>query len=209
MSGQDYQDSITFPEGNNRGSCVFAQTAVMSKKSSRDTRQQSRMVRGNKNGFTINTIDHQKNGQERLDATVTYTSTGNYIWYHICIYICIYTCMSILICIYIYICLYIYVYICMYTHICIYTYVYTYMFIYICMYIHISICNFLLYLSICFLLPLYIFNTSTRSLVVYALKSKDCDLYYAYDYNCCHYHHHYYHCNYNYHRYHYSNFFLN
>jgi hypothetical protein len=44
LSGQDYQDSITFPEGNNRGSCVFAQTAVMSKKSSRDTRQQSRMV---------------------------------------------------------------------------------------------------------------------------------------------------------------------
>jgi len=29
--GQDYQDSITFPEGNNRGSCVFAQTAVMGK----------------------------------------------------------------------------------------------------------------------------------------------------------------------------------
>eukprot|EP00596_Hydrurales_sp_CCMP1899_P000589 CAMPEP_0119040744 /NCGR_PEP_ID=MMETSP1177-20130426/10740_1 /TAXON_ID=2985 /ORGANISM="Ochromonas sp, Strain CCMP1899" /LENGTH=526 /DNA_ID=CAMNT_0007006061 /DNA_START=236 /DNA_END=1816 /DNA_ORIENTATION=- len=79
--GQDYQDSITFPEGNNRGSCVFAQTAVMSKKSSRDTRQQSRMVRGNKNGFTINTIDHQKNGQERLDATVTYTSTGSLVVY--------------------------------------------------------------------------------------------------------------------------------
>ena len=30
--GQDYQDSITFPEGNNRGSCVFAQTSVMSRK---------------------------------------------------------------------------------------------------------------------------------------------------------------------------------
>ena len=30
--GQDYQDSITFPAGNNRGSCVFAQTSVMSRK---------------------------------------------------------------------------------------------------------------------------------------------------------------------------------
>jgi len=69
---QDYEDSITYPEGNNRGSCVFAQTAVMSKKSTRDTRQQSRLVRGTKNGFTISTIDHTKDGKERLDATVTY-----------------------------------------------------------------------------------------------------------------------------------------
>ena len=79
--GQDYQDSITFPEGNNRGSCVFAQTAVMSAKSSRDTRQQSRLVRGTKSGFTIATIDHQKEGKERLDATVTYTSTGAEVVY--------------------------------------------------------------------------------------------------------------------------------
>jgi len=75
--GQDYQDSITFPEGNNRGSCVFAQTAVMGKKSSRDTRQQSRLVRGTKNGFTISTIDHLKEGKERLDATVTYTDNSH------------------------------------------------------------------------------------------------------------------------------------
>ena len=75
--GQDYQDSITFPEGNNRGSCVFAQTAVMGKKSSRDTRQQSRLVRGTKNGFTISTIDHIKDGKERLDATVTYTDNSH------------------------------------------------------------------------------------------------------------------------------------
>lgn len=74
--GQDYQDSITFPEGNNRGSCVFAQTAVMSAKSSRDTRQQSRLVRGTKGGFTIATVDHQKGGKERLDATVTYTANN-------------------------------------------------------------------------------------------------------------------------------------
>ena len=70
--GQDYQDSITFPEGNKRGTCVFAQTAVMSKKSSRDGRQQSRLIRGNKNGFTISTIDHAKNGKERLDATISF-----------------------------------------------------------------------------------------------------------------------------------------
>lgn len=70
--GQDYQDSITFPEGNNRGSCVFAQTAVMAKKSTRDTRRQSRMIRGTNDGFNIYTIDHTDNGRERLDATVTY-----------------------------------------------------------------------------------------------------------------------------------------
>lgn len=70
--GQDYEDSITFPEGNNRGSCVFAQTAVIAKKSSRDTRRQSRLIRGNKDGFQIYTINHAKNGEERLDATVTY-----------------------------------------------------------------------------------------------------------------------------------------
>ena len=51
---------------------MFVQTAVMSKKSTRDTRQQSRLVRGTKNGFTISTIDHLKDGKERLDATVTY-----------------------------------------------------------------------------------------------------------------------------------------
>ena len=73
--GQDYQDSITFPDGADRGSCVFCQTAVMSAKSSRDTRQQSRVLRGNKNGFTIGTVNHQKNGEERLDATITYTDS--------------------------------------------------------------------------------------------------------------------------------------
>jgi hypothetical protein len=70
--GQDYEDSITFPQGNNRGSCVFAQTSVMSRKSTRDTRRQSRVVRGNKNGFQICTINHAKGGEERLDATITY-----------------------------------------------------------------------------------------------------------------------------------------
>jgi len=71
--GQDYQDSITFPEGNSRGSCVFAQTAVIGKKSTRDTRRQSRLVRGNKDGFQIFTINHAKNGEERLDATITFS----------------------------------------------------------------------------------------------------------------------------------------
>jgi len=71
--GQDYEDSITFPkEGANRGSCVFAQTAVMGKRSSRDKRQQSRLIRGNSKGFTISTVDHLKEGKERLDATITY-----------------------------------------------------------------------------------------------------------------------------------------
>ena len=44
----------------------------MSKKSTRDTRQQSRLVRGTKKGFTISTIDHLKDGKERLDATVSF-----------------------------------------------------------------------------------------------------------------------------------------
>ena len=74
--GQDYEDSITFPEGHNRGSCVFAQTAVMTKKSSRDKRQQSRLLRGTSTGFTISTIDHADEGKVRLDATVTYC--GNF-----------------------------------------------------------------------------------------------------------------------------------
>jgi hypothetical protein len=75
--GQDYQDSITFPEGNNRGSCVFVQTAVMAKRSSRDTRQQSRLIRGTKEGFTISTVNHKKEGEERLDATVTFTDNSH------------------------------------------------------------------------------------------------------------------------------------
>lgn len=70
--GQDYEDSITFPKGNNRGHCIFVQTGVMTKKSSRDGRQQSRIIRGNSNGFTVSTINHKKNGEERLDITVTF-----------------------------------------------------------------------------------------------------------------------------------------
>ncbi len=71
--------SITFPnEGTNRGSCVFAQTAVMAKKSSRDGRLQSRLIRGNSKGFTISTINHAKNGEERLDATITYDDNNHH-----------------------------------------------------------------------------------------------------------------------------------
>lgn len=82
--GQDYQDSITFPtipkeEGPypNRGSCVFAQTSVMRAGTSRDGRQQSRLLRGNKNGFEICTVDHKQGGKIRLDATISYKDTGH------------------------------------------------------------------------------------------------------------------------------------
>jgi len=82
--GQDYQDSITFPtipreEGPypNRGSCVFAQTSVMRSGTSRDTRQQSRLLRGNKDGFEICTVNHADGGSVRLDATITYTDTNH------------------------------------------------------------------------------------------------------------------------------------
>ena len=84
--GHDYQDSITFPLGNtgeentavekrknNRGSCIFVQTACMSDSASRDNRQQSRVIKGNKFGFSINTIDH-KNGKERIDVSISYVN---------------------------------------------------------------------------------------------------------------------------------------
>jgi len=82
--GQDYQDSITFPTIDpkdgpypNRGSCVFAQTSVMRSGTSRDTRQQSRLVRGNKDGFEICTVDHKANGAIRVDATISYKGGSN------------------------------------------------------------------------------------------------------------------------------------
>lgn len=82
--GQDYQDSITFPTIDpkdgpypNRGSCVFVQTSVMRGGTSRDGRQQSRLIRGNNEGFEICTVDHQKNGAIRLDATITYRGDNN------------------------------------------------------------------------------------------------------------------------------------
>jgi len=61
----------------NRGSCVFAQTSVMRSGTSRDGRQQSRLLRGNKDGFEICTVNHAKGGAVRLDATITYTDTNH------------------------------------------------------------------------------------------------------------------------------------
>jgi 3',5'-cyclic AMP phosphodiesterase CpdA len=82
--GQDYQDSITFPSIDptlgpypNRGACTFAQTSVMRGGTSRDGRQQSRLIRGNKEGFEICTVDHQKDGAIRVDATVTYSDCNH------------------------------------------------------------------------------------------------------------------------------------
>jgi len=84
--GQDYQDSITFPTIDpkdgpypNRGSCVFVQTSVMRSGSSRDGRQQSRLIRGDKNGFEICTVDHQKDGAIRIDASITYSDCNHEI----------------------------------------------------------------------------------------------------------------------------------
>eukprot|EP00527_Entomoneis_sp_CCMP2396_P005439 CAMPEP_0198140906 /NCGR_PEP_ID=MMETSP1443-20131203/3994_1 /TAXON_ID=186043 /ORGANISM="Entomoneis sp., Strain CCMP2396" /LENGTH=577 /DNA_ID=CAMNT_0043803483 /DNA_START=72 /DNA_END=1805 /DNA_ORIENTATION=- len=82
--GQDYQDSITFPTIDpadgpypNRGSCVFVQTSVMRAGTSRDGRQQSRMIKGNQNGFDICTVDHAKDGAVRVDATITYSDCNH------------------------------------------------------------------------------------------------------------------------------------
>jgi len=84
--GQDYQDSITFPTIDpkdgpypNRGSCVFVQTSVMRKGTSRDGRQQSRLIRGDSKGFEICTVDHQKDGAVRVDASVTYSDCNHEI----------------------------------------------------------------------------------------------------------------------------------
>ena len=68
----DYEDSMTFPGGNNRGSCVFGQTAVMTARSTRDGRRQSRLIKGNKDGFEICTVNHAKGGEVRVDASVSY-----------------------------------------------------------------------------------------------------------------------------------------
>jgi len=68
----DYEDSMSLPEGNNRGACVFGQTAVMTARSTRDGRRQSRLVRGDKDGFEICTVNHAKGGEIRVDAKVTY-----------------------------------------------------------------------------------------------------------------------------------------
>ena len=56
---------------------MFAQTSVMRKGTSRDGRQQSRLLRGNKNGFEICTVDHQQGGKIRLDATISYKDSGH------------------------------------------------------------------------------------------------------------------------------------
>ena len=61
----------------NRGSCVFAQTSVMRAGTSRDTRQQSRLIRGNKDGFEICTVNHAAGGTVRLDATISYTDDNH------------------------------------------------------------------------------------------------------------------------------------
>jgi len=68
----DYEDSMSFPMGSNRGACVFGQTAVMTARSTRDGRRQSRLLKGNKDGFEICTVNHAKGGEVRVDATVTF-----------------------------------------------------------------------------------------------------------------------------------------
>lgn len=49
----------------------------MRKGTSRDTRQQSRLLRGNKDGFEICTVNHADGGSVRLDATITYDGETN------------------------------------------------------------------------------------------------------------------------------------
>ena len=44
---------------------------------SRDGRQQSRLIQGNKDGFKICTVDHQDGGKIRVDATITYSDCNH------------------------------------------------------------------------------------------------------------------------------------
>ena len=44
---------------------------------SRDGRRQSRLLRGNKAGFEILTVNHANGGSVRLDATITYKDSGH------------------------------------------------------------------------------------------------------------------------------------
>jgi len=46
---------------------------------SRDGRQQSRLIRGDKNGFEICTVDHSKGGAIRVDASITYSDCNHEI----------------------------------------------------------------------------------------------------------------------------------
>ena len=48
-----------------------AQTSVMRAGTSHNSRQQSRLILGNKDGFKICTVDHKKDGAVRVDATIT------------------------------------------------------------------------------------------------------------------------------------------
>ena len=51
----------------------------MRKGTSRDGRQQSRLIRGDCKGFEICTVDHQKGGEVRVDTTIAYTDTNHEI----------------------------------------------------------------------------------------------------------------------------------
>jgi hypothetical protein len=51
----------------------------MRKGTSRDGRQQSRLIRGDEKGFEICTVDHQKDGAIRVDASITYTDNNHEI----------------------------------------------------------------------------------------------------------------------------------
>ena len=59
-----------------------AQTSVMRAGTSRDSRQQFCLILGNKDGFKICTVDHQKDGAFRVDATITYQGDTNEVGVH-------------------------------------------------------------------------------------------------------------------------------
>ena len=65
---QDYPDSISVREG-----CAFVQLGVISEKSQRDGRRQSRLIRGDSSSCQVLTLDHGT-GSLRVDMEVDLTS---------------------------------------------------------------------------------------------------------------------------------------
>jgi len=81
--GQDYEDSIALPavvassspkSDNPCSRALFVETSVMRAATSRDGRQQSRLLRGDGDGFEICTVDHKDGGKVRVDAAVAYSN---------------------------------------------------------------------------------------------------------------------------------------
>ena len=67
----NYADSISVAAG-----CVFVQTGVIGRHSSRDGFRQSRLLRATRDAFEVWTVDHEDSGARRLDLTAPWGFEG-------------------------------------------------------------------------------------------------------------------------------------